>query len=59
MVAGMAIATLSACSIVDPHRLTTRTTPAPTIADTPVPIPNTNWKRDAVDFVWTTVNERR
>lgn len=58
LVAGIAISTLSACSIVDPHRLLTRTIPAQTIPDTPVPIPNTNWKRDAVDFVWTTVNER-
>ncbi len=57
-VACVAIATLSACSIVDPHRLMTRTIASPAIPDTPVPIPNSNWKRDAIDFVWTTVNER-
>jgi carboxyl-terminal processing protease len=53
-----AVFLLSACSVLDPYRIISRATPAPVIPDTPVPMPNTNWKQDAIDFVWATVNER-
>ena len=49
---------LTSCAIVDPHRLTWRTQAAPPVPDVPVPSPNENWRRDAIDFVWTTINER-
>ncbi|MEI6737773.1 MAG: S41 family peptidase [Pseudomonadota bacterium] len=52
------VALVSSCAIVDPNRLTTRTHVPLLTPSVPVPIPDENWRRDALDFVWTTVNER-
>jgi carboxyl-terminal processing protease len=46
------------CSVLDPNRILTRTTVPSPVAATPVPMPNDNWRQEAIDFVWTTVNER-
>jgi carboxyl-terminal processing protease len=46
------------CSILDPNRIVTRTNLPSPVATTPVPMPNENWRQAAIDFVWTTVNER-
>ncbi len=46
------------CSVLDPNRILTRTSVAPPIPVTPVPMPEDNFRQAAIDFVWTTVNER-
>lgn len=51
---------LSSCAIVDPNRIITRSAgnqPNP-FPVTPFPMADTNWRQHAIDFVWTTVNER-
>ena len=48
----------SGCAIVDPQRILSRTNTPLLTPDVPVPSHNENWRRDALDFVWTTVNER-
>jgi carboxyl-terminal processing protease len=49
---------LSACSIIDPNRILTRTHAPLLTPAVPVPTEDDNWRRDALDFVWTTINER-
>ncbi len=47
---------LTSCAVLDPHRILTRTSaPSPFPA---APVSNDNWRAEAIDFVWTTVNER-
>lgn len=53
-----AILLLQGCSILDPNRITTRTNIPPPTPSVPVPTPDDNWRQAAIDFVWTTVNER-
>jgi carboxyl-terminal processing protease len=49
---------ITGCSILDPNRVISRANmPAPT-PSVPVPTTDNNWRQDAIDFVWTTVNER-
>jgi carboxyl-terminal processing protease len=48
----------SGCSVLDPNRVIMRSTVPSPVATTPVPMPNANWRAEAIDFVWTTVNER-
>ena len=49
---------VTGCSVLDPHRVLTRSGAATPVATTPVPMPDDNWRAEAIDFVWTTVNER-
>jgi len=49
---------ITGCSVLDPHRVLTRSNTATPVATTPVPMPDDNWRAEAIDFVWTTVNER-
>lgn len=49
---------LNGCSVVDPNRIITRFNTATPLPDTPVPTPNANWREDALNFVWNTVNEK-
>ena len=49
---------VTGCSVLDPHRVLTRSGAATPVATTPVPMPDDNLRAEAIDFVWTTVNER-
>ena len=54
----LAILLFTGCSILDPNRVISRANmPAPT-PSVPVLTTDNNWRQDAIDFVWTTVNER-
>ncbi len=53
----MTACALSACSVVDPYHMLTRSYRPPT-DPSPVPTPNDHWKLAAVDTVWTTINEQ-
>jgi carboxyl-terminal processing protease len=55
---GLLLLTATGCSVLDPNRILTRTQVAPPVPVTPVPMPEENFKQTAIDFVWTTVNER-
>ncbi len=57
-VAACLVLLASGCAIVDPQRILSRTNTPLLTPDVPVPSPNENWRRDALDFVWATVNER-
>ena len=47
------------CAIVDPHNMLSRQRTAVVIPDTPVPLVATDaWKKEALDYVWNTVNEK-
>jgi carboxyl-terminal processing protease len=54
----MAMLSATGCSVLDPNRILTRTSVAPSVPVTPVPMPEDNFRQAAIDFVWTTVNER-
>ena len=50
---------LSGCTVVDPHNIIGRIYVAPPLADTPVPmIGGDSWKREALSYVWRTINEK-
>ncbi len=49
---------LCGCAIVDPNRITTRANVPSPIDTVPVPVQDDRWKKDAIEFVWTTINER-
>ncbi len=50
---------LPGCVIVDPHNMLSRQRSASPLADTPVPsIATDAWKKEALDYVWNTVNEK-
>ncbi len=50
---------LSGCAVVDPHNIIGRIYVAPPLADTPVPtIGGDSWKREALSYVWRTINEK-
>lgn len=49
---------LAGCSVLDPHRVLTRSNTASPFPTTPVPMPDNDWRAEAIEFVWTTVNER-
>lgn len=49
---------ISGCAMIDPQRILSRANTPLLTPDVPVPSPNEHWRRDALDFVWTTVNER-
>ncbi len=57
LVSGVLVAA-SGCSVLDPNRVIMRGTVPSPVSTTPVPMPNSNWRAEAIDFVWTTVNER-
>jgi carboxyl-terminal processing protease len=58
-VAALAGVLLSSCAVVDPNRVLSRSASQPTpFPTTPFPMPDTDWRERALDFVWTTVNER-
>ncbi len=53
------IASISGCAIVDPHNIIGRTHVPPPFSDVPVPVVGGDaWKKDALDYVWNTVNEK-
>ncbi len=49
---------LAGCSALDPHNIIGRRTSVAPVSDTPVPSSSTSWRVEALDAVWTTVNER-
>jgi carboxyl-terminal processing protease len=49
---------LTSCSIIDPNNVLTRSNIAPPTSSVPVPTFNNAWRQEAIDFVWTTINER-
>jgi carboxyl-terminal processing protease len=49
---------LAGCSTLDPHNIIGRRTSVAPISDSPVPSTSTSWRNEALDAVWTTVNER-
>jgi carboxyl-terminal processing protease len=57
-VCGLLLMAATGCSVLDPNRILTRTQVAPPVPVTPVPMPEDNFRQAAIDFVWTTVNER-
>ncbi len=54
----VAISLATGCTILDPNRIVTRTNMPPLTPSVPVPSTDNNWRQEAIDFVWTTVNER-
>ncbi len=52
-------ALLSGCTVLDPYNIIGRRPATPLIADRPVTDTNSDaWKKQAVDYVWTTVNDK-
>lgn len=49
---------LSGCAAIDPHNIIGRRIASAPVADSPVPGASAAWRRDALETVWTTVNER-
>lgn len=58
LVTTVAISLASGCTILDPNRIVSRTNLPPPTSDVPVPSTDSSWRQEAIDFVWTTVNER-
>lgn len=54
----MAAGALSGCAVLDPHNIVGRRIAASPVPDSPVPGVSTTWRQDALNAVWTTVNER-
>lgn len=57
-ICGLLLVAATGCSILDPNRILTRSNVVAPVPTTPVPMPDDNWRQAAIDFVWTTVNER-
>jgi len=49
---------LGGCSTLDPHNLLSRRIVAAPVAGSPVPSTSSEWKLQALDAVWSTVNEK-
>lgn len=56
--ATVVVFTLCGCAILDPNRVLTRSNMPLLTPSVPVPSADNNWRAEALDFVWTTVNER-
>ncbi len=52
------VLTICGCAMLDPNRVLTRTNMPLLTPSVPVPSADNNWRAEALDFVWTTVNER-
>ncbi len=51
------LASLNACSVLDPHDVIGRHRSA-TVETSPVPVKDDSWRRQALEVMWTTINER-
>jgi len=49
---------VTGCTVFDPNRIISRTNLAQPTSSVPVPSADNNWRQAAIDFVWTTVNDR-
>jgi carboxyl-terminal processing protease len=52
------ITLLSGCAAVDPYNLIGRQRAAAPVSNVPVPSVDDNWRREALDVVWNTINDR-
>ena len=49
---------LSGCAAVDPYNLIGRQRAAAPISNVPVPSNDDSWKREALEVVWNTINDK-
>jgi carboxyl-terminal processing protease len=54
----LAITVLAGCAVIDPNNILTRSRSEPMPATVPVPTQDDSWKKDAINFVWSTINDR-
>ena len=49
---------VTGCAVLDPNNIVGRRNPDLPISNMPVPSNGSNWRQAALDYVWTTVNEK-